>query len=218
MRTMIFFGTALLCLALCPAGARAQLVEEWVNQKATQRKYLLQQIAALKVQIGHIRETYRIARQGLDIIGGETGVERDMHGGFFRSLGTVNPEIAAMPEVREMAELYQGVQGVRRASMEELGAVGGMSAEELAYISGVHDRVAADCAQLIEELGRTAENSRLQMKDDERFSRITDLHAQMLSNYRFARSFSAAAVQVAHGRREVRMGVENQKRINGINR
>ncbi|MBK8088802.1 MAG: hypothetical protein IPK31_13170 [Chitinophagaceae bacterium] len=36
--------------------ANAQTLNEWVNQKSTQKKYLLQQIAALQVYIGYAKK------------------------------------------------------------------------------------------------------------------------------------------------------------------
>ena len=46
----------------------AQTFDEWFNQKATQRKYLIQQIAALEVYTGYVSDGYSIAKKGLNII------------------------------------------------------------------------------------------------------------------------------------------------------
>ena len=48
---------------------RAQGLQEWINQKATQKKYLLQQIAGLQIYIGYVEKGYSIAKKGLNTIG-----------------------------------------------------------------------------------------------------------------------------------------------------
>ena len=47
-KKIFFFTTAIFLLQMA---ASAQALNEWVNQKSTQKKYLLQQIAALQVYI-----------------------------------------------------------------------------------------------------------------------------------------------------------------------
>lgn len=45
--------------------AEAQTFDEWFRQKKTQKKYLVQQIAALKVYLGYLKEGYEIAQKGM---------------------------------------------------------------------------------------------------------------------------------------------------------
>ena len=58
---IVLLITTILC--------NAQGLSEWFNQKATQKKYLLQQIAALQVYIGYLQKGYSIAKTGLTTIG-----------------------------------------------------------------------------------------------------------------------------------------------------
>ncbi len=43
------------------SGTKAQTFDEWFRQSATQKKYLLQQIAGLQVYIGYVQKGYSIA-------------------------------------------------------------------------------------------------------------------------------------------------------------
>jgi len=85
MRKIIFIG---LMLFLSAGNIHAQTFSEWFRQKKTQKKYLLQQIAALQVYIGYAQKGYRIAKEGLTTIGGFTKGEFDLHSDFINSLSS----------------------------------------------------------------------------------------------------------------------------------
>ena len=53
-------------MVLCAENLFAQTLAEWVSQKVTQKKYLLQQIAALQVYSGYLSKGYSIAKDGLN--------------------------------------------------------------------------------------------------------------------------------------------------------
>ena len=55
-------------MVLCAENLTAQTWAEWFRQKATQKKYLLQQIAALHVYSGYLSKGYSIAKDGLNTI------------------------------------------------------------------------------------------------------------------------------------------------------
>ena len=52
-----------MLFAIISTGTRAQTFAEWFRQSATQKKYLLQQIAALQVYIGYVQKGYSIAKE-----------------------------------------------------------------------------------------------------------------------------------------------------------
>ena len=58
MKKLLILST----MVLCADNLSAQTVAEWFRQKATQRKYLLQQIAALHVYSGYLSKGYSIAK------------------------------------------------------------------------------------------------------------------------------------------------------------
>ena len=49
------------CIILSTNIGHSQKWDEWFKQKKTQKKYLIQQIAALKVYLGYLKEGYDIA-------------------------------------------------------------------------------------------------------------------------------------------------------------
>ena len=70
-----------------------QTIEEWTQQKQTQIKYLLNQIAANKVYIGYLQKGYSIASKGLSTIGQIKNGEFTLHQDFFNRLLSINPAI-----------------------------------------------------------------------------------------------------------------------------
>ena len=66
----------------------AQTVNEWVNQKSTQKKYLLQQIAALQVYINYAKKGYNIVSGGINTIRDIKKGDLNLHNTFFSSLKT----------------------------------------------------------------------------------------------------------------------------------
>ena len=68
--------------------AHTQTWDEWFRQKETQKKYLLEQIAALNVYLGYVKEGYSIARDGLRIINDIKQGDFKLHDDKFQSLQT----------------------------------------------------------------------------------------------------------------------------------
>ena len=80
----------LLLLLMCPPTMASA---QFFNQKATQVRYLEQQIAALSQYMTTAEQGYRIVRQGLTTIKGFTQGEFNLHTGFFNRLEWINPAI-----------------------------------------------------------------------------------------------------------------------------
>jgi len=63
----------------------AQTFAEWFRQKSTQKKYLIQQIAALQVYIGYVSKGYSIAKKGLNTIQDIKHGDFDLHKNYFNN-------------------------------------------------------------------------------------------------------------------------------------
>ncbi len=72
---------------------RGQTADEWLRQKQTQTKYLIQQIAALEMYNGYAHKGYSIAQHGLKTIEYFKTGEWRLHSDFFNSLDIISPEI-----------------------------------------------------------------------------------------------------------------------------
>src|SRR5674476_818487 len=92
----------ILTLIFIAADSHAQTWDEWFAQKQTQKKYLLQQIAALQTYISTAEKGYKIASDGIHTISNIKNGELNLHSLFFNSLKTVNPKIKNATIVAEI--------------------------------------------------------------------------------------------------------------------
>ena len=170
--------------------ATGQTFDEWFRQKKTQRKYLVQQIAALKVYLGYLKDGYDIAKKGLTMVGDIKQGKFDLDIEYLASLRSVNPSVSKSAKVASIVA-YQ------RAIMIEFGALKNKAVEtelfrdeEKAYIGNVYANMLRESDESVDELDRVLSNSDFEMKDDERIKRVELLYADMKDKYAFTRSFS----------------------------
>ena len=197
MRKIILIG---LMLFLAAGTVQAQTFSEWFRQKKTQKKYLLQQIAALQVYIGYAQKGYRIAKEGLTTIGGFTKGEFDLHSDFINSLSTVNPEIKNYAKVADIIALQIRIVQDYRQTYGQLDNSDAFTEAELSYSGRVFTRLLEDCEQALDELVAITTDAELQMEDNERMKRIDKLYLRMQDKYTFSQSFGNEAKVMAAAR------------------
>ncbi len=207
----------MLLLFLSAVGSvQAQTFSEWFRQKKTQKKYLLQQIAALKVYIEYAQKGYKIAKEGLTTIGGFTKGEFNLHGDYFNSLKMVNPEIKRYAKVADIIAMQQKIVQDYNRSYGQISRSNAFNADELDYIRRVFNRLLDDCEEILDELIAVTTNGKLEMKDDERMARIDKLYLDMQDKYTFAQSFSNDAKTLAAAKTKENTDVQTSRALQGI--
>lgn len=195
---------------------QAQTFAEWFQQKKTQKKYLVQQIAALQVYIEFAQKGYHIAKEGLTAIGSITKGEFNLHTDFFNSLKNVNPEVKRYVKIAGIISLQiQIVQNCNRA-IKQFKSMDAFSNDELSYIGSVFSRLLDDCDKTLDELITITTDGKLKMKDDERFSRIDKLFSEMQDMFTFSQSFSNNAGLLAASRLREKSDIQTSRLLNGI--
>lgn len=213
MKKIILF---LLLFVSTGSSLKAQTFGEWFQQKKTQKKYLLQQIAALQMYIGYAKKGYKIAKDGLTTIGGFTRGEFNLHTGYFNSLKSVHPEIKRYARVADIVVLQvKIVQNYNRTS-RRLSSSNALSNDELAYVGRVFSRLLDDCDKTLDELITITSDGKAAMKDDERMQRIDRLYLDMQDKFTFSQSFSNDAVSLAASRIKEKTDVQSSRVLHGI--
>lgn len=200
------------------SSVKAQTFNEWFKQKATQRKYLLEQIAALQVYVGYLQTGYSIARDGLNTISDIKNGEFDLHTNYFNSLKTVSPQIKNYWRVAEIIALQLRIVEVYRDAFGHIRQSGAFSGEEIRYLNAVFERLLDDCIKTVDELIAVTTSNELEMRDDERLKQIDKLHADMQGKYTFIQAFSGEANMLAVARSRERNEVETSRALHGIKR
>ncbi len=198
------------------SGTKAQTFDEWFRQSATQKKYLLQQIAGLQVYIGYMQKGYSIAKQGLNVISDIKHGEFNLHKDYFHSLKEVNPKIKNYSKVADIILLQFKIVKVYKEAVKKIKQSKSFSAAEISYISGVFERLLDDCTKTIDELITVTTSNQLEMKDDERLRRIDALFNEMQGNYSFVQGFSNEAKLLAASRIREQNDIQSSRIINGI--
>jgi len=190
---------AALTLALSRHSAQAQTFAEWFKQKSTQRKYLLQQIAALQLYHQYARKGYEVAKGGLGSIGRNAANEYGLHDHYYQNLRTVNASVSGGPQVKAILKWQQDIfEQVNRAQK-----IKGLTNAESGHIKKVCAALLKDCDGQLNDLETVLKNGKAEMSDEQRLRQIGRLYDNMQDNYRFAANFSAQvriyALQKAQG-------------------
>ncbi|MNT32782.1 hypothetical protein D3C72_1686800 [compost metagenome] len=196
---------------MCSPGLKAQSYDEWFRQKKTQKKYLVQQLAALKVYAAYLQEGYLVAKQGLGLIEGFKSGEFGLHTEYFNSLKNVNPAIKQHARVKEIIESRLKIRKVIDEMNKQLKESKAFDREERLYLIKVFQRIERDSKQLEDELILVIENGKLEMKDDERISKIDKLHDQMQQACSFVQRFSNEVLQLERARAQEQREIVNRK-------
>ena len=207
---------ALLVFVSAAGSLKAQTFAEWFQQKKTQKKYLIQQIAALKVYIGYAKKGYKIAKEGLNTIGGFTKGEFNLHTDYLNSLKSVNPEVRRYVKVAEIIALQVKIIQNYNRTYRQLNSSDAFSEDELAYIGRVYSRLLDDCDKTLDELITITTDGKLEMKDDERIERIDKLYLDMQDKFTFSQSFSNDAKSLAASRLNDKSDVQTSRVLQGI--
>ncbi|MCE6989534.1 hypothetical protein [Dyadobacter sp. CY323] len=205
--TMIFINTT----------ARAQTFKEWFRQKKTQKKYLIEQIAQLKIYLELTKKGYKIAKEGLTAIGDLKRGEFKLHKNYFDSLKVVNPKITSLPKIKWISAYNGEVRNVCSTCLSKNGLSDYLSGDELAYLQAVFDRLGADCDKIQVTLKEVTSDGNLAMSDDERIKRIEALYQQTLSNLTFSKAFCSESGVLAAARMKEKEDVITGRALRGIN-
>jgi hypothetical protein len=188
--------------------APAQTWNEWFKQKKTQKKYLVKQIALLRVYLGYLKKGYEIADKGLITIHNIKNGDFNLHRDFFGSLKNVNPHIKNSAKVADIIafQVYI-IQNIKRVNNfcknNEY-----FTPEEIRYVAAVYSNMLFLCDASISELLTIIRSNETEMKDDERLVRIDKLYDDMLDKHAFVQSFDSDVRLIARERERETRSVE----------
>lgn len=181
-----------------------------------QKKYMLQQIAALQVYIGYLQKGYSIAKKGLNLIGDLKKGELDLHSDYFTSLKAVNPKIYNSAKIGGCISLQIQILNTYRNAYPKLKQSMAFNEEESKYMNLVFNKLIDNCAITIDELIEVTTSEKLVMKDNERLKRVDVLYNDLQDKYSFIKDFVAEAKVLAVSRLKEQKDIQNSRVINDI--
>lgn len=93
MTKMIATGFVIIVLLGFRSEAKCQTFNEWFKQKKTQKRYLIEQIAALQLYLKNLKQGYVVVKKGLNLVGEITGNSYSMDNIYLQSLLQVKTPI-----------------------------------------------------------------------------------------------------------------------------
>lgn len=211
MKTII----TLLVTCLLFVDSHAQILGGFFSQKKENRKLLAQQIAALEVYKGYLKKGYDIASKGLNLINKIKNGDFNLHRDFFGALKIVSPRIKKYEKVTGLILL--NVEAVAQLKkIGELSRTEGMAAWESQYIRQVIDHTLDLLAQTLDGLITVISDNQLQLKDDQRITRINELYQQAEEQYSFTRDFQATLQLLRVSKQKLHREVKASQQLNGV--
>lgn len=186
MNKLIVIFTLVLCVNI----SNAQTFNEWFRQKKTQKQYLIQQIAALRVYLDYLKKGYKIVDKGLTIVGDIKQGKFDLDIEYLESLGNVNSAISGSAKVASIIAYQKRIMIEFRRLKQLANESDYFTAEEKMYVESVYANMLRESEMSLDELDRVLSNSDFEMKDDERVKRVDALCVDMKDKYEFTKSFS----------------------------
>ncbi|PWA10478.1 hypothetical protein [Flavobacterium laiguense] len=188
-----------------------------IYAQAKQAQVLLKQIAALQMYIGYAQKGYSIAKKGLNTVSDFKRGEFNLHTDYFNSLKTVNPKIKKYAKVAEIVSLQLKIMKSYSVIYRQVQEDDLFHGDEVEYIKRVFERLIDNCDSILEELITVITDNQLEMKDDERMSRIDVLYKNMMDNHTFCESFSNQTRLLSLSRAKDSKDVKTSRVLHGFN-
>jgi len=188
---------------------QAQTWNEWFSQKKTQKKYLLQQIAALQMYMGYAKKGYDIVGSGLHTIRDISNGEFSLHNSFIASLKAVNPLVRKSTKVADIIVMQIEIS----RAFKNTGKNSLLPVSSQLYIAEVKEKVIDECWNDLEELLLIVTSGRIEMSDNERIERLDRIYLAMLDKSAFAQNFTAEVDMLVLQKKSELNSIERIRRL-----
>ena len=189
-------------IAISSVTSQAQTLAEWTQQRKTQLKYLLNQIASLRVHVQHVKEGYRILNKGLEAIGSIKRGDFNLHDQFFTELKTVNPVIRNHFAVGKI--LYYQTMSIKlyQSNIRRIRASSEFSSGELQHIDVLYGRLLKSSDDCLNDLIDVVTDQSLTLSDDARLNRLVQLEKVAEETCNMIRVFGQENLVLALNRKQ----------------
>lgn len=194
----------------------AQTWNELFRQDATQKKYLLQQIASLQLYSEYLSKGFSIAKKGLHTIQDIKHGEFNLHNDYFSSLERVSPNVKKYTRTIEVIALRINISKLIIRTVKDCKKSNQLTGDELRYIQNVFQKVLNNCAEIFEFLNQILKDGQISMKDDERIAAIDRICREMQDDYVFTVSFGNSTKALCAKRKHEKDELLIERKLNGL--
>ncbi len=199
------------------AVSQAQTFNEWFRQKKTQEKYLIQQIAGLRVYAGYMKKGYEVFDRGSKTISKIKKGDFNMHNVFFNDKIKLNPNLSKAVENLGIEQLHTAINSTGNQLKKFVSKTLYFSNKQRAYFNSVIGNTDREADELFANYKELITKNELSMDDDERLQRLTDLKKEYLSLYQFINLFDNQIRGYSQQLKSEQNDVSTTKSILGLN-
>lgn len=213
-RTKVYGVTLLLAFGLFGFSGTVlgQTFGEFFKQKKTQKRYLLQQIAALQFYIGQAKKGYELVGSGLNTIKDFSNGEFGLHRTFISSLKLVSPQISGHVKV---ADIIADQASIIK-SFNRINGNGLLTMEAKLYVRQVQAGVIEECLRDLEELVLIVVSGKIEMTTDQRISRLNKVSLAMREKLGFSQDFCQEVYALVQAKENEIISIQKLKYHYGI--
>lgn len=206
----------LIVLFVISSAVKAQTHDEWARQKKAQKKYLLDQILALRTYSSYLTKGYSVVKGGLNTIQQIKRGDLKLHERFFESFRVVSPAVRQYSKVGDIIRMQFNIAKRSGAELKRWRTSDQLTASEIIYLEGVIDRLLDDCLKTLDALYDVVNDNKLEMKDEGRIQLIDALYQEMVDQNTFLESFTLSANRLVMQRKVEAKGIKLSKQLNGL--
>lgn len=162
---------------------------ELFRQKKTQRRYLVKQIALLKLYLNYLKKGYEIVDKGLTTIGDIKDGKYTMDKNYIGSLQSISPVVRDSPLLEQIMGYQKGIVDGFAVLIQHVQADENFTGEEITAIQAVRSGILDHCDRSMDELEIVATAGQSEMTDDERLTHLAKIHQELQTIYTFTQDF-----------------------------
>ena len=200
-------------LASISLTTNAQTWNEWWKQKDTQKKYLAEQIVALKAYGAVLKEGYEVVSKGLGLVHTIQNGDYVQHETYFSSFSTVNPLLKKHPQAERTVTLYSKTRQLTLEIPNRLFAENSFTASEEKTIRHVLHSISKACDDILTELQTLLDKNQLNLSDSERISQLSQIHEKIQEVYGYTMRFYQSCQNLSLYRQHESQAIEHQKSL-----
>jgi hypothetical protein len=196
--------------------ANSQIWNEWFRQKKTQKKYMVQQIAALKMYLRYLEEGYKVVEKGMGMVGEIKEGNFSSHKEYFSSLSKANILVSGSGKLASIVYYEEAVIRIAQQLTKDLADNHELSPSEIAYIRSVGENLIRHSSTNVEKLDNLLQDGSLEMKDDERIVQLEAIYNNAREKYAFAHQFATENLLLILQRRRQAKQVTDRAKLEGL--
>lgn len=180
------------------------------------RRRMLEQIAALQVQLGYVKKGYGILKNGTGLISDFKHGEFSLHRNFFDSLMVVSPAIRNSKRIPDILALYDNMEKRRQALLVLCSGERLLLPAEQHTIKFLLTDLSERADAEVGELELTLTNGKLKLSDDERLHEIERCYDRMHSMNSYQKGLQGRLISLLRLRGKAFLDTRLLRRLYGL--